>query len=95
MNITVKEKLPLLFLLAISLSWGFYYQGEHWFNNYGAANFEWLFLLDALLVLPLLLELRRVIRNSDLSALRARAGKLLQARDRAGIERWLKAATSI
>lgn len=54
MNINVKEKLPLLFLLAISLSWGFYYQGEHWFNNYGAANFEWLFLLDALLVLPLL-----------------------------------------
>ncbi|SOD56715.1 phosphoenolpyruvate--protein phosphotransferase [Pseudoxanthomonas wuyuanensis] len=41
-----------------------------------------------------LLELRRVIRNSDLSALRARAGKLLQARDRAGIERWLKATTS-
>lgn len=54
MNITVKEKLPLLFLLAISISWGFYYQGEHWLNEYGAANFEWLYLLDALLILPLL-----------------------------------------
>lgn len=39
-----------------------------------------------------LLELRKAIRDSDLSALQARAGKLLQARDRAGIERWLKAA---
>jgi phosphoenolpyruvate-protein phosphotransferase (PTS system enzyme I) len=41
-----------------------------------------------------LLELRRVIRNSDLSVLRSRASKLLQARDRAGIERWLKAVAS-
>nr|WP_298156298.1 phosphoenolpyruvate--protein phosphotransferase [uncultured Pseudoxanthomonas sp.] len=40
-----------------------------------------------------LLELRRAIRDSDLSDLQARAAKLLQARDRAGIERWLKAAT--
>ncbi len=40
-----------------------------------------------------LLELRRVIRESDLSTLLARAGLLLQARDRAGIERWLKSVT--
>ncbi|KRA51699.1 phosphoenolpyruvate--protein phosphotransferase [Pseudoxanthomonas sp. Root630] len=39
-----------------------------------------------------LLELRKAIRDSDLSDLQARAAKLLQARDRAGIERWLKAA---
>ena len=40
-----------------------------------------------------LLELRKAIRESDLSDLQVRAAKLLQARDRAGIERWLKAAT--
>ncbi|KAF1718523.1 phosphoenolpyruvate--protein phosphotransferase [Pseudoxanthomonas yeongjuensis] len=39
-----------------------------------------------------LLEVRKAIRGSDLSALKARAGKLLQARDRAGIENWLKLA---
>lgn len=37
----------------------------------------------------LLLEVRRAIRNSDRAALQARADKLLQARDRAGIERWM------
>jgi phosphoenolpyruvate-protein phosphotransferase (PTS system enzyme I) len=37
-----------------------------------------------------LLEVRKAIRGSDLSALKARADKLLQARDRAGIENWLK-----
>ena len=42
-----------------------------------------------------LLELRKAIRDSDLSDLQSRAAKLLQARDRAGIERWLQAATSI
>ena len=36
-----------------------------------------------------LLELRRAIRNCDLAALRARAPKLLRARDRAAIEQWL------
>jgi phosphotransferase system enzyme I (PtsI) len=41
-----------------------------------------------------LLELRKAIRDTDLGALQARAAKLLQARDRAGIERWLKAATA-
>ncbi|MCW4453505.1 phosphoenolpyruvate--protein phosphotransferase [Flavobacterium sp. MXW15] len=36
-----------------------------------------------------LLEVRRTIRDSDLSQLRARGRKLLQARDRRGIERWI------
>ncbi|WP_024868179.1 phosphoenolpyruvate--protein phosphotransferase [Pseudoxanthomonas suwonensis] len=39
-----------------------------------------------------LLELRRAIRDCRLEHLRAQAGKLLQARDRNGIERWLAAA---
>ena len=40
-----------------------------------------------------LLEVRKAIRDSDLSALTARMPKLLQARDRAGIENWLKSAS--
>ncbi len=40
-----------------------------------------------------LLEVRKAIRGSDLSALKARVDKLLQARDRAGIESWLESAT--
>lgn len=40
-----------------------------------------------------LLEVRRAIRDSDLGELKARTDKLLQARDRAGIEAWLKAAS--
>jgi phosphotransferase system enzyme I (PtsI) len=40
-----------------------------------------------------LLEVRKAIRGSDLSALKARTGKLLQARDRAGIETWLQSAS--
>jgi len=41
-----------------------------------------------------LLEVRRAIRDADLSALRARAPKLLAARDRRGIERWLALAAA-
>jgi len=41
-----------------------------------------------------LLEVRRAIRDSDLGELKSRTDKLLQARDRAGIEAWLKAASS-
>ncbi|MCL7713306.1 phosphoenolpyruvate--protein phosphotransferase [Stenotrophomonas mori] len=36
-----------------------------------------------------LLEVRRTIRDCDHAGLRARADKLLQARDRRGIERWI------
>ena len=42
-----------------------------------------------------LLEVRKAIRGCDLSALKARADKLLQARDRAGIESWLRSASSL
>lgn len=41
-----------------------------------------------------LLEVRKAIRDADLADLQARTEKLLQAQDRAGIERWLKAAAS-
>ncbi|HBN53686.1 MAG TPA: phosphoenolpyruvate--protein phosphotransferase, partial [Stenotrophomonas sp.] len=39
-----------------------------------------------------LLEVRRAIRDCDQGRLLAGAGKLLQARDRRGIERWLAGA---
>jgi len=41
-----------------------------------------------------LLELRRAIRECDLARLEAAAPRLLQARDRKAIERWLAAATT-
>ncbi|UNK56867.1 phosphoenolpyruvate--protein phosphotransferase [Pseudoxanthomonas daejeonensis] len=41
-----------------------------------------------------LLELRRTIRNCRHADLRARAGKLLEARDRGAIERWLAGANA-
>ncbi len=40
-----------------------------------------------------LLEVRRAVRESDLSVLQAMAPKLLQARDRRGIERWIEKAS--
>jgi len=39
-----------------------------------------------------MLEVRRAVRNCDLSRLRARAPALLRATDRAGIEKWMAAA---
>ncbi len=42
-----------------------------------------------------LLELRRAIRACDLGVLRAKAPALLRARDRAGIEKWLRANTPV
>lgn len=53
MNNTIKSKIPLLFLLVISLWWGFYYQSNSIFNEFGNANFEWLFLIDAFISLPI------------------------------------------
>ncbi|TKS53424.1 phosphoenolpyruvate--protein phosphotransferase [Luteimonas yindakuii] len=41
-----------------------------------------------------LLEVRQAIRGCDLGALRRRAGALLRARDRVGIERWMRQATT-
>ncbi|SDQ96441.1 phosphoenolpyruvate--protein phosphotransferase [Pseudoxanthomonas sp. CF385] len=42
-----------------------------------------------------LLEVRKAIRDSDHADLQVRTTKLLQARDRTGIERWLKAAAGL
>ncbi|GEA06921.1 hypothetical protein KUL42_16820 [Alteromonas sp. KUL42] len=53
MSNTIKSKIPLLFLIVISLWWGFYYQSNSTLNAFGNANFEWLFLLDAFISLPI------------------------------------------
>lgn len=50
----IKSKIPVLFLLCISLWWGFYYQSNSELNDYGSANYEWLFLLDILVMLPVI-----------------------------------------
>ena len=42
-----------------------------------------------------MLEVRRAVRGCDLAALRASTPALLRARDRAGIEAWLKAHTAV
>ena len=54
MRDSIKSKIPLTFLICISLWWGFYYQSNSLLNDFGNANFEWLFLVDSLLVLPVI-----------------------------------------
>ena len=51
---TIKHHIPFFFLVFISLFWGVYYSFEHPLNDFGKANFEWFYLLDALIVLPIL-----------------------------------------
>lgn len=54
MSSSIKSKIPFLFLVCISIWWGFYYQSNGKLNDYGSANFEWLFLLDSLVMLPII-----------------------------------------
>ncbi|WP_251358780.1 PH domain-containing protein [Kangiella sp. TOML190] len=54
MNPSIKQKLPLMFFIGISIWWAYYYQTHSPLNDFGQANFEWLYLLDGLLVLPIL-----------------------------------------
>jgi hypothetical protein len=48
-----KSRIPFLFLITISLWWAFYYQSNSLLNDFGKANFEYLYLIDALIVLPI------------------------------------------
>lgn len=49
-----KEKVPLYYLIIVSLWWFFYYKSNSQLNDFGEANFEFLYLIDGLLVLPVL-----------------------------------------
>tara|TARA_Y100000296_G_scaffold69990_1_gene84271 strand:+ start:64 stop:1068 length:1005 start_codon:yes stop_codon:yes gene_type:complete len=54
MKPSIKSKIPLAFLTIISIWWWYYYASSNALNEYGNAKHEWLFMLDALLVLPIL-----------------------------------------
>ncbi|MCO7188582.1 MULTISPECIES: hypothetical protein [unclassified Pseudoalteromonas] len=54
MKPSIKRKVPLAFLTIVSIWWWFYYSSFNALNAYGNANYEWLFMLDTLLVLPVL-----------------------------------------
>lgn len=49
-----RERIPLYYLIIVSLWWSFYYQSNSYINDFGKANFEYLYLIDGLLVLPIL-----------------------------------------
>ncbi|AOT11203.1 hypothetical protein [Pseudoalteromonas luteoviolacea] len=54
MKHSIKSKLPLTFLACMSTLWFFYYNTESPWNNYGKAKWEWLFLIDVFIVLPII-----------------------------------------
>ncbi|MFD2178890.1 hypothetical protein [Veronia pacifica] len=54
MELKVRSALPILFLIAISIFWANYYQSHSELNNFGNANFEWLFLIDSFVALPII-----------------------------------------
>lgn len=54
MKPAVKSKIPLAFLTIVSIWWGYYYASSNALNEYGNANYEWLFMLDAFLMLPVI-----------------------------------------
>jgi len=54
MQLINKKNVPFLFLFIISIWWAFYYQSSSSLNDFGASNFEWLYLIDGLIVLPIL-----------------------------------------
>ena len=54
MKSSIKSKIPLAFLTIVSVWWWFYYTSSIALNEYGNAKHEWLFMLDTLLVLPVI-----------------------------------------
>ena len=54
MKLISQQKIPLLFLVAISIFWAFYYQSSTLLNDMGQHTPEWLLFIDGLIVLPLL-----------------------------------------
>ncbi|MBV34277.1 MAG: hypothetical protein CMP47_02275 [Rickettsiales bacterium] len=51
---SIKQKVPVFFLLVISGFWTYYYQSSTFLNDFGTAKPEWLLLIDGLIVLPVL-----------------------------------------
>ncbi|KZN45116.1 hypothetical protein [Pseudoalteromonas luteoviolacea] len=69
MSPSVVSKFPLLFFIVISIWWGFYYQSNSSLNDFGQANFEFLYLLDAFIVLPIICFL--AVKNKKEALLKA------------------------
>ncbi|MCF2857198.1 hypothetical protein L1286_06945 [Pseudoalteromonas sp. SMS1] len=69
MSPVIVSKFPFVFFLAISIWWGFYYQSNSRLNDFGQANFEFLYLLDALIVLPIICFL--AVKNKKEALLKA------------------------
>ncbi|MCB1605512.1 MAG: hypothetical protein KDI71_00845 [Xanthomonadales bacterium] len=53
MNPSIKSRIPFVYLASVSIWWAFYYQSTSALNDFGSANFEWFYLLDAAIVAPL------------------------------------------
>lgn len=54
MKYPLKRFIPVTFLITASVWWGIYYSSNSTLNRYGSANFEWLYLIDTLFVLPVI-----------------------------------------
>ena len=54
MKYPIRQFIPVTFLITASVWWGIYYSSNSTLNRYGSANFEWLYLIDTLFVLPVI-----------------------------------------
>ncbi len=53
-TIISKQRFPLIFLIFLCLFWYFYYSTNNWFNGYGSERYEWLFIIDIFISMPLI-----------------------------------------
>lgn len=67
----IRKNIPLLFMLAISMWWAFYYQSSNAINGFGSEKKEWLLLIDGLIFLPLICFI--FIKNKKEAATKALA----------------------
>ncbi|WP_144208073.1 hypothetical protein [Shewanella donghaensis] len=49
----LKSKAPFISLICVSAAWIIFFKYDLWINDYGAAQFDWLMLIDGLITLPL------------------------------------------
>ncbi|WP_076540991.1 hypothetical protein [Shewanella sp. UCD-KL21] len=65
----ITSKIPVLSLLALAFSWVLFYQHDMWLNDYGAAKFDWLLLIDAAITLPIICFL--CVKSAKLALVKA------------------------
>ncbi|MDO6640682.1 hypothetical protein Q4557_12015 [Shewanella sp. 5_MG-2023] len=63
------SKIPFISLLVLSFAWFLFYQNDMWINDYGAAKFDWLLLIDAAIILPIICFL--CIKSTKLALVKA------------------------